>query len=306
MNLKVEVPHIRLALPDASPNSAQALGTIPELHIGAHRGHPLRFILVPLDPPLPNAPPPSAEGGGQVDIRTHLADVQIVRGTQLDISLTGQVDVKAAAKTAVTGQIHLKRGGLLSVQGKTFVVDSGTVSFVSSDPSNPEVVVKAGWTAPDGTTVYANFVGPLKTGKVTLTSEPSLPQQEIVELLLFGAPDGKQAQSPSGNPATSAIGTVGGEATQPLNHALNQIGLGTVTTKVDTSESSTPKPEVAVQVARDISIQIAMVLGQPPPGVNPDHTLLSVDWRFLSKWSLTSTVGDAGTTIFDVLWEHRY
>jgi hypothetical protein len=79
-----------------------------------------------------------------------------------------------------------------------------------------------------------------------------------------------------------------------------------VTAKVDTSESENPKPEVEVQIARDISLQIAVVLGQPPPGVNPDVTLLTVDWRFLDKWSLASTLGNAGTTIFDLLWQRRY
>ena len=61
-----------------------------------------------------------------------------------------------------------------------------------------------------------------------------------------------------------------------------------------------------MQIARDISLQIAVVLGQPPPGVNPDRTLFTLDWRFLSKWSLATTVGDAGTTIFDLLWQRRY
>jgi autotransporter translocation and assembly factor TamB len=141
---------------------------------------------------------------------------------------------------------------------------------------------------------------------VTLSSEPTLPQQEIVELLLFGTADGTQAQTPSGTPANSAIGTAGGEAAQPLNHALGQLGLGAVTANIDTTQAANPRPEVEVQIAKDISVQLAVVLGQPPPGVNPDHTLLTVDWRFLTKWSLASTVGDAGTTIFDLLWQRRY
>jgi autotransporter translocation and assembly factor TamB len=53
-------------------------------------------------------------------------------------------------------------------------------------------------------------------------------------------------------------------------------------------------------------VQLAIVLGIPPPGTNPDSTLLTVDWRFLRKWSLASTLGDKGTTIFDVLWQKRY
>jgi hypothetical protein len=86
---------------------------------------------------------------------------------------------------------------------------------------------------------------------------------------------------------------------------LNQLGLGAVSAKIDTTES-TPKPEVVVQIARDISLQIAEVLGQVPPGVNPDTTLLTVDWRFLTKWSLATTVGNLGTTIFDLLWQKSY
>jgi translocation and assembly module TamB len=305
-NVKIEVPHLRVSLPEGSSKHALSLGSIPKVRVGAHRGHPLTFVLFPVDSVKRTDTSASSKSGAGVDIHTHLADVQVVRGTQLKIDLTGQVEVKAAEATDVTGQIQLQPGGSLEVQGRKFQVESGTITFVGGDPSNPEIVVKAGWTAPDGTVVYANFVGPLKTGKVTLTAQPPLSQQEIVELLLFGTTGGKQSQSPSGSPATNALGTVGGEAAQPINHALSQLGLGAVSAKVDTSESSTPKPEVEVQIARDISLQIAVVLGQLIPGVNPDRTLVTLDWRFLSKWSLSATLGDAGSAIFDLLWQKRY
>ncbi|HEX8791427.1 MAG TPA: translocation/assembly module TamB domain-containing protein, partial [Polyangiaceae bacterium] len=113
-------------------------------------------------------------------------------------------------------------------------------------------------------------------------------------------------QTPAGSPATTALTTVGGEATQPLNHVLDQLGLGAVTAKIGSTEAGTASPEIEVQIAKDISVQIAVVLGQPPPGVNPDRTLLTLDWRFMSKWSLASTVGDAGTAVFDLLWRKRY
>jgi translocation and assembly module TamB len=305
MEVKVNVPQLRVAVPEGSTSSAQSLGMPDNVRIGAHRGSPSTFVLLPLDPPVQKQPPEPGAAPTALAIETNLADVEVVRGSQLKIDLDGHVNVKAAEKSSVTGQIHLKRGGMLSVKGKNFTVESGTVTFVD-DPANPEVVVKAGWTAPEGTTVYANFVGPLKTGKVTLTSEPKLPQQEIVQLLLFGSADGQQAQTPSGSPENSAVGAAGGEAAQPLNHALGQLGLGAVTTNVDTTDSANPKPEVEIQIARDLSIQLAIVLGQPLPGVNPDTVLLSLDWRFVKKWTLSSTLGDAGTTIFDLLWQKRY
>jgi translocation and assembly module TamB len=305
MSVRVNVPNLRVVLPDSSTTHALSLGPMDgAVRIGAHQGHPATFVVLPIDP-IKRSDGPKQGPSSSLTIATDLSDVRVVRGTDIQIELDGRLNVKTGAATDVQGQIHLKKGGVISVQGRNFSVENGTVTMVS-DPSNPEVVVKAGWTAPDGTVVYANFVGPLKTGKVTLTSEPTLPQQEIVELLMFGTATGQQVQSPSADPTTSAIATAGGEAAQPLNHMLNQLGLGAVSANVDTSQAETPKPEVEVQIARDISVQIAVVLGQPPPGVNPDHTLLTLGWRFLSKWSLASTLGDAGTTIFDLLWQTRY
>jgi translocation and assembly module TamB len=306
MDLKVVVPSIRVALPDSSSTNAAGLGPIEGVRVGAHRGRSDSFVLIPLDPSTKVAATEQDEQpSSAMHISTDLHDVQVTRGTDITVNLGGKVDVLSGDKTNVTGKIFLKHGGHLSVQGKNFVIESGTVTF-GGDPSNPEIVLKAGYTARDGTIVYANFIGPLKTGKVTLTSEPAYSQEEIVQLLMFGSPDGAQAQNPSADSTVSALSTAGGEAAQPLNHLLNQWGLGAVSVNVDTTDSATPKPEVAIQIARDISLQLAVVLGQPPPGVNPDVTLLTVDWRFASKWSLASTLGDAGTTIFDLLWKKRY
>jgi translocation and assembly module TamB len=307
MDVKVEVPQLRVALPEGSSTNAQALGDMDKVRIGSHRGDARTFALMPLDPVAPVETTTSTGGGSsKLTIETHLGDVEVIRGTELKVDLTGKVNVSPAPASQVTGQIHLKNGGALNVEGKTFIVQDGTVTFVGSDPSNPEIVVKANYTAPDGTIVIATFDGPLRTGKVTLSSEPILPQSEIVQLLVFGSADGTQAQTPQASEANSVIGKAGGEATQPLNHALSQLGLGAVTANIDTTQSANPRPEVEVQIARSISVQIAVVLGQPPPGVNPDHTLFTLDWRFLTRWSLASTVGDAGTTIFDVLWQKRY
>ncbi|HEX8794717.1 MAG TPA: translocation/assembly module TamB domain-containing protein, partial [Polyangiaceae bacterium] len=250
MNVEVNVPEARVALPQASSGHAQALGPMKNVRIGAHRGDAGKLVTFPLDPmkgvKVPEGRAEAQAQSGELSLAVKLQDVQVVRGKDLTVALGGNLKVDTsgggASGPAVTGQINLKPGGRLSVQGKTFTVEHGTVTFVD-DPANPQVVVKASYQAQDGTLVYADFVGPLKTGKVTLSSEPPLPRQEIVELLLFGTTSGPQPQTPAGTPATQAITTVGGEATQPLNHMLNQLGLGAVTAKVGSSEAGTAQPE---------------------------------------------------------------
>jgi translocation and assembly module TamB len=241
-----------------------------------------------------------------VQIAVHLGDMRVSRGTDLDVRLEGQPLVQMNDETVVSGQIRMLRGSI-DIRGKPFSIDQGTVTFVGSEPSNPQIVLTASWTAPDQTRVYADFVGPLKTGKVRLRSEPSRPQSEVLALILFGTTDDqKSSASGSSGQLSPVAAAAGGAATQPLNRALDNLGLaGGISTKIDTSQT-TPRPEVEVQIARDISLQVAWVLGVPPPGTNPDSALLTLDWHFLRKWSLETTVGDAGTSIVDVVWQHRY
>src|SRR5208282_3164976 len=103
---------------------------------------------------------------------------------------------------------------------RRFEIERGTITFVGNDPGNPTVAVTAGWTAPDSTRVHADFIGPLKTGKVTLRSEPARPRSEILALILFGTATGStmtpytQAQ-PDG--LTQAGTAAGGFATPGLS-----------------------------------------------------------------------------------------
>jgi translocation and assembly module TamB len=145
----------------------------------------------------------------------------------------------------------------------------------------------------------------LKTGKVTLRSEPAHTKSEILSLILFGTTDGGGAGS-SSSPAGTAVGVAGGVATQGLNKALDDMTGLDITTRIDTSDSANPRPELEVRVARDVTVAVAHVLGVPPPGTNPDLNLATIDWRFLRNWSLDTTVGDQGSSMLDLIWQYRY
>ncbi len=307
LEVKVSVPTLHMQAQDTGAKDVQALGPMAGVTVGFRPTASGPFV-THADVETAAAPPPRPENAVAVHVVTELgSDVVLRRGTDVKVQLTGGPTVTVTDKARVSGQIQLK-GGTLNLYGKTFEIEHGTVSFVGDDPSNPQVSVTAGWTASDGTDVKADFIGPLKTGKVTLHSQPPLSQNDIVQLLLFGSIDETQAASAQGVPgASSAEGVAGNLAAQPLNRALDQFGLSAVSAKVDTSAAN-PKPEIAVQIAKDISLQLARILyiGPPPPGTSPDTTLLTIDWRFLRKWSLDGTVGNAGTTIVDLVWKYRY
>ncbi len=299
--IALDVPSLHVVVPDQSGHSLQDLTPAHSISIGI-RDRKGELVPVALGPPRR-----VKSRSTPISIAVTLGnDVEITRGDMLRVDVVGKPTIELGDDTRVTGQLHLTRG-TIEVQGKRFVIEQGIVTFVGS-PTNPILVVAAGWDAPDGTHVIARYVGPLDGGKLTLSSEPARTEDEIVALLVFGRADGATPSS-GGNTTdavtSQAVSSGASFATQPLNKALDQLTHIDIRTRVDTS-GSVAKSELEVQIAKQVSAQVAYVLGLPPPGTEPDRTYLTLSWHVSAHWSLDFTVGDHGTSIVDALWKKRY
>ncbi len=309
VTVKVDVPTVVVDLPQSMKSGVQDLSRIKDVRAGTFRTQK-DFVELPLDPDdlHPNEPAPT-KSATTLDLAVHVGDATIIRGNQARVVLGGDPHVVVADKARVTGQIRLKEGKV-DVQGKQFDIDKGTVTFQPDDPGNPIVVVTASWTAEDGTKVFADFVGPVQTGKVELRSEPPRPKSEILALVLFGTADGMNGtppppgRQPDGTTkAATAVG--GGFAAQGLTEAMDDLTGIQATARIDTTHSDNPRPEVQLQIAKDISVQFAHVLGTPPIS-EPDTNYATLDWRFRRQWSLETTFGDRGSAMVDAVWQKRY
>lgn len=304
LDVNVDIPSFHLDLPQTTGNSVQPLDPEGTVRIGLHSNR--EFVTIPLTAPEE----PRAASDLVIHAKVKLGnDVVIKRDTTVRVAVHGEVQIKVGQETRVDGQIQLARGKL-EIQGKQFEIERGVVSFVGSDPSDPQVIATAFWDAPGSIRVFADFSGHVTSGRLTLRSEPALTQDEILALILFGSPDGSFGAAPKAGEQNStgvqAAGIAGGVVTQGLNKAISGLTSADITTRVDTSESDNPRPELAVQLSRKVSARIGYKLGVPAPGDNPDRTELTIDWRFVRNWSLSAVVGDQGSTALDVVWRLRY
>ncbi|MEO7327176.1 MAG: translocation/assembly module TamB domain-containing protein, partial [Minicystis sp.] len=304
LDVTVEVPSFHLELPQSTGHSVQPLEPDPTVKIGLHSKDV--FVVIPLAPPPPQRSAEALAIRFTVDLGK---DVEVKRDTTIAIQAQGKTVIDIGREVTVSGQIRLSRGKL-EIQGKQFIVERGTVTFVGADPTDPQVVATAHWDAPGGIRVYADFSGHVTTGKLTLRAEPSLTQDEILALILFGSPDGTFGATPSGGQGASAglkaAGFAGGIVTQGLNKAISDLTSADITTRLDTSEADNPRPELAVQLSKKVSARLSYKLGVPAPGDNPDRTELTIGWRFVRNWSIEAVVGDQGSTALDVVWRLRY
>ncbi len=302
LDLEVAIPTLQLELLRSTGRAVQSLDPDPTIRAGVHRG--AEFVLLPLAPPRR----PRAPSGLAVHVAVVLGDVGVSRDTTVQLAIRGRVFVDLGDEVRVTGRLDLERGKL-DLQGKRFIIDRGTVSFVGGDPANPMVVATAYWDAPDGTRVFADFSGYVKDGTLSLRADPPLGQDEILALLLFGSPEGGSGAEGSTGPLQSTgirvAGLAGGLLAQALNKAISGV-TSDVTVRVDTSQAANPRPELVVQLSRRVTARLAYSLGVPAPGEDPDRAALTLDWRFDRDWSLVAVVGDQGSTSLDVLWRLRY
>ncbi|MGA0539855.1 translocation/assembly module TamB domain-containing protein [Neotabrizicola sp. VNH66] len=137
----------------------------------------------------------AGEGGGDggssasglppwaLDILISAPNRIFVRGRGLDAELGGEFRVGGTLNNIVpSGTLELIRGRL-DILGKR--LDLSEASLVMEGDFNPYLTVTASNTSDDVTSIVS-ITGPANAPEVTFSSEPQLPQEEVLAWLLFG------------------------------------------------------------------------------------------------------------------------
>lgn len=123
------------------------------------------------------------DGVGSLDVQVHAARRVFVRGRGLtsewetDLRVTGPLN-----NPAVVGSLRPVRG-LFELLGKNFNLNEGEVRFTGS--TNPLLDLGMTYEGPQITAI-AQVKGTARNPQLALTSEPPLPQDEIIAQVLFG------------------------------------------------------------------------------------------------------------------------
>lgn len=303
--LRIDVPEFHLITPETSGSSLQSLNEPEAIRVGVRRADG-KFVPLPVQPLDPGGDPEPSLGKPAPPLRIQVKlgnNVSVARGRTAQAQLTGQLTVLSDVTTEVTGRIEI-RGGKLDVQGKTFEIERGVVTFDGNDPANPTITATARWDAPDYT-VYAEYLGDVENGRIRLHSEPPLSQDEIASLLLFGSPDGSPGGAGDGNNAALAVSVAGDSAAKGLNQVLDDFTNLDVSARIDTTTGSA-RPELVMRVSPRVAAKVTRAIGEPSVGDPPDRTFLTLELRLRRAWALSAVFGDRGASALDLIWRRRY
>ncbi|MBV9841245.1 MAG: translocation/assembly module TamB domain-containing protein [Sphingomonadaceae bacterium] len=157
----------------------QGAAEVPEL-TGVHKkGASLQPVSVNAQGPAPSK--------WKLDLRVRAPDRLYVSGMGLESEWSTDMRVGGTAGApVVVGQLQVVRG-TFSFAGKRLDLDNQSkVTFDGGTLTNPTLDIRASTTV-DAVTAEIDIGGRAQKPQITLTSTPSLPQDEILSRLLFGS-----------------------------------------------------------------------------------------------------------------------
>ncbi len=202
------VDRAEVNLPDSLPPSVVVIHVT---EIGGRTGK--RPAPVEEAPALPAA----------LDIAVSLPGPVLVRGHGLDSQWHGRLNITGTTDAPkITGNLVADRGSV-DLFGKSFVLTRGRITFDGGAKLDPVLDIVAQVSAAD-ITAQINIDGLASAPKITLSSTPPVPQDEILSRVLFGQGVG-QINAGQGVQLAQAAATLAGGGPGVLDRLRGKLGL---------------------------------------------------------------------------------
>ncbi len=232
-----------------------------------------------------------------LDINVSATDQIFVRGWGLDAEFGGNLHING---TTILPKIH---GDLSSIRGryeefgKSFELGTSTLRFQGSIPPSPYLDIVATNTAED-LLASINLHGEFQSPKLTLSSVPSLPEDEIMAKILFGKSMDKitAMQAIQLKNTLDRFSGKGGQGFDPLGTIRNLTGLDDIRVEDDGDETS-------VGVGKYLTDKVYLEFEQ---GSEAGSSGAKIQIEVTPSIQVESEVGQDAKAGAGILWHWKY
>lgn len=231
-----------------------------------------------------------------LDIQLHAPRKIFVRGLGLNAELSLNAQVSGSiANPDLSGTARVVRGDY-DFAGKRFEIDDQSAIYLATDPDKIRLDLTATWDEISTLTAVIKITGTASKPKIALTSTPSLPQDEILSQVLFGASASQLSPVEAAQlaAAVTTLATGGGfDVMGGLSRfaRLDRLALG--------GDQTTG---VTVSGGKYIGNHLYLELtggGRQPPSAQ-------LEYRANRAFSFISQVGGLGGEKLSFRWRHDY
>ncbi|MBO0737523.1 MAG: translocation/assembly module TamB domain-containing protein, partial [Alphaproteobacteria bacterium] len=279
-----------ISLPDSLPPNVVVLNVV-ETNNKAGKRQPPGTAGQPPALPMP------------LDITLDMPGNIFVRGHGLESEWRGKLAISGtSAAPNIKGSLTQVRGSI-DLLGKTFTLTRGVITFDGSGKLDPVLDIVAESRASD-ITAQVNIGGSASAPRITLSSTPSVPKDEILSRVLFNRGVG-QLSAAEGLQLAAAAGTLAGGGPGVLDRLRSGIGLDwfrlgsgaggpASSTLNQTKTSGRGASNTALSAGKEIAPGVSVGVSQ---GLSPPTSKVTVDVEVRRHLTIQGEAGQAGTGI---------
>ncbi len=223
-----------------------------------------------------------------------------IRGKGIKSELIGNLTLRKISEQRFTlhGDLSMARSSF-NFHGKLFRITKGHVQFIGLEDPNPRIDMHA-VTRVKSFDIMLNVTGTAKDLRVSLNSDPPLPQSDIISYLLFGNPVSEFKGAEAFDIHRAAMQVTGQLAITELNKILDNIILIDVFTveNVDGDSGSG-----AVFMGKYLAPSLFVSFRQGFDADDPRQ--LRINYELTRNLGIEAQVGDERTNGVDLLWEFQ-
>lgn len=211
-----------------------------------------------------------------------------IHGKGLDAKLAGTIRVRASdgSPPGATGTVEVVSGAY-TAYGQNLEVTSGRVNF-NGPLDNPGLNITATRpNLPTGITVGVSITGTARRPVVKLTSDPAMPDTEILSWLVLGQPLDQVGATDIGVLQTAAAALLGNSDSVPLQTQLARaVGLDSISVQSTTLDSG--QQESLVTVSKRLSSKLRLTFSRGIDGVS---SIFGVQYQLTRRLSVQTRAG---------------
>lgn len=212
------------------------------------------------------------------------------------------------ARPVLFGEVSLDPGGTVEYGGNVYQIERGELAFVNPSRIDPLLDVVAR-TRIDPYDVTVNLSGTLERLSTGFTSDPPLPDLDVLGLLATGAPvEGpsfSEAAASAAGPASSAgaEALLYGQAASLLTERVGRL-FGFDQVRVRPLTTGDTVSAASVTVGKRLSRRIYVTYTIDPS--SDEQQILQVEWRLSESLKLVLTQNGNDSYAVDTRWEARF
>jgi translocation and assembly module TamB len=236
---------------------------------------------------------------GTLRIRNNLADVR----ARAELTVRGSL-----ARPLLFGEVEAEPGGSLVYSDNTYRIERGTLTFANPYRVEP-LLDLAATSRVRNYDVQLSLVGNLERLQASFSSDPPLPELEVLSLLLSGSPtrlgDELAQLDPEGDAASTsaAEGLLLGQAASLVTQRVSSL-FGFDAFRIEPlSRSGESVSSARVTVGKRLSSSVYLTYSYDPSSTGGQR--FQVEWQ-VAEGLLVLLTQEQDSYAVDMLWERRF